>query len=130
MLCQNIKKIQLIYKDIFKKTYATTGLKWLVVWSSAADSLLKRLDKNLQACKFLIPNLTIGLQHPLHSELLNLWRLPSCRNLSLVLMTFYCAWMGRSLPDVSQFLKYFCISSIFHFSFITFVVVVVVAWFC
>ena len=58
------------------------------VWSSAADSHLKLLDKNLRACKFLIPNLTISLQHrcflsslcmiykifhnpshPLHSEL-------------------------------------------------------------
>ena len=32
MLCQNIKEIQLMYKKIFKKTYATTGLKWLVVY--------------------------------------------------------------------------------------------------
>ena len=32
------------------------------VWSSAADSHLKLLDRNLQACKFLIPNLTISLQ--------------------------------------------------------------------
>ena len=63
------------------------------VWSSAADSHLKLLDKNLRACKFLIPNLTISLQHrrfisslrmlykifhnpsqPLHSELPNLFR--------------------------------------------------------
>ena len=62
------------------------------VWSSAADSHLKLLDRNLQACKFLIPNLTISLQHrrfisflcmlykifhnpshPLHSELPNLF---------------------------------------------------------
>ena len=60
------------------------------VWSSAADSHLKLLDRNLQACKSLIPNLTISLQHrhfisslsmlykifhnpshPLHSELRN-----------------------------------------------------------
>ena len=33
------------------------------VWSRAADSHLKLLDKNLQDCKFLIPNLTISLQH-------------------------------------------------------------------
>ena len=33
------------------------------VWSSAADSHLNLLDKNLWACKFLIPNLTISLQH-------------------------------------------------------------------
>ena len=30
MLCQNIKKIQLIYNNLFKQTYATTVLKWLV----------------------------------------------------------------------------------------------------
>ena len=64
-----------------------------LVWSSAADSHRKLLDKNLRACKFLIPNLTISLQHrhfisslcmlykifhnlshPLHSELANLIR--------------------------------------------------------
>ena len=63
------------------------------VWLSAADSHLKLIDKNLRACKFLIPNLTISLQHrcfigslcmlykifhnpshPLHSELPNLFR--------------------------------------------------------
>ena len=33
------------------------------VWSSAADSHLKLLDRNLQAFKFLTPNLTISLQH-------------------------------------------------------------------
>ena len=33
------------------------------VWSSAADSHLKLLDRNLQACKFLIQNLTNSLQH-------------------------------------------------------------------
>ena len=63
------------------------------VWSSAADSHLKLRDRNLQACKFLIPNLTISLQHrrfisslcmlykifhnpshPLHSKLPNLFR--------------------------------------------------------
>ena len=33
------------------------------VWSSAANSHLKLLDKNLRVCKFLIPNLTISLQH-------------------------------------------------------------------
>ena len=33
------------------------------VWLSAADSHLKLLDRNLQACKFLIPNFTISLQH-------------------------------------------------------------------
>ena len=63
------------------------------VWSSAADSHFKLLDTNLQACKSLIPNLTISLQHrrfvsslcmlyktfhnpshPLHSELPKLFR--------------------------------------------------------
>ena len=61
-------------------------------WSSAADSHLKLLDTNLQACKFSIPNLTISFfffffsslcmpykifhnpSHPLHSELPNLFR--------------------------------------------------------
>ena len=33
------------------------------VWSSAADSHLKLLDKNLRACRFFIPNLAISLQH-------------------------------------------------------------------
>ena len=33
------------------------------VWSSAADSHLNLLDKNLQPCKFLIPNLVNRLQH-------------------------------------------------------------------
>ena len=31
------------------------------VWSSAADSHLELHDKNLRACKFLIPTLTISL---------------------------------------------------------------------
>ena len=63
------------------------------VWSSAADSHIKLLDKNLRSCKFLIPNLAISLQHRhfisslcmlhkifhspshlLHSELPNLFR--------------------------------------------------------
>ena len=62
------------------------------VWSSAANSYLKLLDKNLWDCKFSIPNLTISLQHfrfisslcmlhkifhtsshPFHSELPNLF---------------------------------------------------------
>ena len=61
-------------------------------WSSAADSHLKLLNGNLRACKLLIPNLTISLQHrrfisslcmlykifhnpshPLHPELPNLF---------------------------------------------------------
>ena len=61
------------------------------IWFSAADFHLKLLDRNLRASKFLIPNLTISLQHrrfisslgmlykifhnpshPLHSELPNL----------------------------------------------------------
>ena len=64
------------------------------VWSSAADSHLKLLDKNLRCCKFLIPDLNISLphrrsvsslcmlyeifnnpSHPLHSDLLELLHL-------------------------------------------------------
>ena len=63
------------------------------VWSSAADVHLKLLDKNLRACKFLIPDLKVDLWHrrsisslcmlfkifqnpghPLHSELPNMAR--------------------------------------------------------
>ena len=63
------------------------------VWSSAADSHLRLLDRNLNACKFLIPDLIIDLwhrrsisslcmlykifhnpEHPLHSELPNLFQ--------------------------------------------------------
>ena len=62
------------------------------VWSSAAESHLKLLDKNLNGCKFLIPDLDTNLghrrsvsslcmlfkiysnpEHPLHSELPNLF---------------------------------------------------------
>ena len=32
-------------------------------WSSAADSHLKLLDKNVRACKFLIPDLKVDLGH-------------------------------------------------------------------
>ena len=78
------KMFQFFYPSLFE--YCSP------VWSSAADSHLKLLDKNLRACKFLIPNLTISLQHrrfinslcmlykifhnpshPLDSELLNLF---------------------------------------------------------
>ena len=63
------------------------------VWSSAADSHLRLLDRNLNACKVLIPDLIIDLwhrrsisslcmlykifhnpEHPLHSELPNLFQ--------------------------------------------------------
>ena len=63
------------------------------VWSSAADSHLKLLDRNLNGCKFLIPNLRTDLwhrrsvsslcmlhkiyhnpEHPLNSELPNLFQ--------------------------------------------------------
>ena len=63
------------------------------VWSSAAVSHLRLLDRNLNACKFLIPDLIIDLwhrrsisslcmlykifhnpEHPLHSELPNLFQ--------------------------------------------------------
>ena len=63
------------------------------VWSSAADTHLKLLDRNLRCCKFLIPELNISLSHrrsvsslcmlykifhnpshPLHSDLPELFR--------------------------------------------------------
>ena len=90
------------------------------VWSSAADSDLKLL-KNLRACEFLIPNLTISLQHrrfisslcmlykifhkpshPLHSELPNLFRPRrvtrgslSISSLSFSLMRFHASQYSR-----------------------------------
>ena len=39
------------------------------IWPSAADSHLKLLDKNLQTCKSLIPNLNLSLQHQLSINL-------------------------------------------------------------
>ena len=91
------------------------------VWSSAADSHLKLLDKNLRACKFLIPNLTVSLQcrcfisslcmlckifhnllHPLHSELPNLFHprevmrgSPSINSLSFSPIRFYTFQYSR-----------------------------------
>ena len=82
--------------DVLLKCFNSFILPYLEycspVWSSAADSHLKLLDRNLRACKFLIPNLSISLQHrrfisslcvlyktfhnpshPLHSELPNLF---------------------------------------------------------
>ena len=82
---------------------------------------LKLLDKNLRACKFLIPNLTISLQHrhfmsslcmlykifqnpshPLHSELSNLFRprrvtrgSSSISSLSLSPMRFHTSQYSR-----------------------------------
>ena len=53
--------------DIFLKCFNSFILPCLEycspVWSSAGDSHLKLLDRNLQDCKFFIPNLTISLQH-------------------------------------------------------------------
>ena len=53
--------------DILLKCFNSFSLPCLEycspVWSSAADSHLKHLDRNLRACKFLIPNFTISLQH-------------------------------------------------------------------
>ena len=83
--------------DVLLKCFNSFSLPCLEycspVWSSAADSHLKLLDRNLRACKFLIPYHTISLQHrrflsslcmlykifhnpshPLHSELPNLFR--------------------------------------------------------
>ena len=91
------------------------------VWSSADDSHHKLLDRNLQACKFLIPNLTISLQHhrfissmcmlyqifhnpsyPLHSELPNLFHPRrvtrgslSINSLSSSLMRFHTSLYSR-----------------------------------
>ena len=91
------------------------------VWSSAADSHLKLLDNNLRACKFLIPNLTISLQHrrfisslcmlnkifhnpphPLHSELPDLFHPRrvtrsslSINNLSFSPMRFHTSQYSR-----------------------------------
>ena len=87
------QKIGLLRKSfrIFGDHYVL--LRYSPVWSPAADSHLKLLDKKLRVCKFLVPNLTISLQHrrfmsslfmlykifhnpshPLHSELPNLLR--------------------------------------------------------
>ena len=49
--------------DVLLRCFNSFILPCSPVWSSAADSHLKLLDKNLRACKFLIPNLTISLQH-------------------------------------------------------------------
>ena len=45
--------------DVLLRCFNSFILPCLEYWSSAANSHLKLLDKNLQACKFLIPNLTI-----------------------------------------------------------------------
>ena len=47
---------------MFQFFYPSLGVL-LPVWSSAADSHLKLLDRNLEACKFVIPNHAISLQH-------------------------------------------------------------------
>ena len=79
--------------DVLLKCFNSYILPCLEYWSSATDSHLKLLDRNVRACKFLIPNLTISLQHrrfisslcmlykilhnpshPRHSELPNLFR--------------------------------------------------------
>ena len=86
-----------IFGDHYVLLKCFNSLSFLVwgiapVWSSAADSHLEPLDRNLRACKFLIQNLTVSLQqrccissvrvpyktfhnpsHPLHSELPNLF---------------------------------------------------------
>ena len=78
--------------DVLLRRFNSFILPCLEYCSPAADSHLKLLDKSLRACKFLIPNLTISLQHhrfisllymlykifhnhlhPLHSELPNLF---------------------------------------------------------
>ena len=99
------------------------------VWSSAADSHLKLLDRNLQACKILITNLTFSLQHrrftsslcmlykifhnpshPLHSELPNLFHPRrvtrgslSINSLSFSPMGFHTSKYSRCfIPDKTE----------------------------
>ena len=63
------------------------------VWSSAADSHLKLLDRSLSAIKFLLPNLKIDLWHR---------RLIS--SLCMLHKVYYCHAhpLHASLPDLSQ----------------------------
>ena len=99
------------------------------VWSSAADSHLKLLDRNLNVIKFLIPDLHINLwdrrsvsslcmlykiyhnlEHPTHSDLPSLYR-PSCntRNainlngLAFSFVMFNTAQFSKSfIPSVTR----------------------------
>ena len=48
--------------DVLLRCFNSFIRPCLEYWSSAADSHLKLLDKNLRACKFLIPNLAISLK--------------------------------------------------------------------
>ena len=91
------------------------------VWSSEADSHLKPLDKNLQACKLLIPNLAISLQHcrfisslcmlykifhnlshPLHSELPNLLHLRKVTRGSLSINSLFFSPMRFHTSQYSR----------------------------
>ena len=107
--------------DVLLKCFNSYILPCLEYCSSAADSHLRLLDRNLRACKFLIPNLTISLQHrrfisslcmlykifhnpshPLHSELSNLLRPMrvtrgslSINSLSFALMRFQTSQYSR-----------------------------------
>ena len=99
------------------------------VWSSAADSHLKLLDRNLNAIKFLIPDLRTNLwhrrsisslcmlykiyhnpEHPMHSDLPNLYRpLRNTRNavnsnsLAFSFVRFNTAQFSRSfIPSVTS----------------------------
>ena len=69
---QKIGLLRTSFKNLWGSRYLIEMLRFfdpslfgvlLPVWSSAADSYLQLFDKNLQACKFFIPNLTITLQH-------------------------------------------------------------------
>ena len=91
------------------------------VCSSAADSHLKLLDRNLRACKFLIPNLTISLQHrrfnsslcmlykifhnpshPVHYELPNLFRPRRVMRGSLSINSLSCSPMRFHTSQYSR----------------------------
>ena len=116
--------------DVLLRHFNSFNLLCLEYCSSAADSHLKLLDKNLRACKFLIPNLTISLQHrrfisslcmlykifhipshPLHSELPNLFRPGrvtrgslSINSLSFSPMRFHTSQYSRCfIPATTKF---------------------------
>ena len=91
------------------------------VWSSATDSHLKPLNKNLQACKFLISNLTINTQHccfisslcmlykifhnpshPLHSELPKLFHPKRVMRGSLSINSVYFSSMRFHTSQYSR----------------------------
>ena len=89
--------IMMFYQDV---SILLSFLVWSIapVWSSAGDSHLKLLDKNLQACKFLIPNLTISLQHcRFISSLCMLYKLFTTPPILSILNFPTCSVPGESL---------------------------------